>query len=328
MSHLSFLRASDPLTLAAAAAESGAHLPGGADPSLVLRGAAPLGRAGRDEVAAFHDGIGFDELAATRAGACFVAPRHLDRVPAGTVALVTDHPRDAFAALAAMLHPGCLRPYSVVANQGIDPGARVHAGALIERGAVIDPGAIIGPGAEIGAGTFIGALTVVGAGVRIGRDCAIDAQVSLAHALVGDRVLIHPGARIGQGGRALRLGRVIIQDDVEIGANAAIARGELTDTVIGEGSRIAALATVAGRYKTARIAARPPPPPPPPPGAANTGLTGSSQPHASDSEIVLSTTRMNRIREIDLDNDTITVEAGSITARNASLAAPRTRAAT
>ncbi len=259
MSQLSFLRSSDPLTLAAVAAETGAHLPSGADPSLVLRGAAPLGRAGRDEVAAFHEGIAADELATTRAGACLVAPRHLAHVPAGTVALTTNHPREAFAALAVMLHPGSIGPSTVVANHGIDPSARVHAGALIERGAVIDPGAIVGPGAEIGAGTFIGALTVVGAGVRIGRDCAIDSHVSLTHALLGDRVLIHAGARIGQGGRALRLGRVIIQNDVEIGANAAIERGELTDTVIGEGSRVAPLATVAAGVTTARgarIAAR------------------------------------------------------------------------
>ena len=252
MSDLAFYRASDSLTLASVAAESGAYLPETADPSLVFRAAAPLARAGREDVSVFHDGLAIDDLHATRAGACLVAPRHLEAVPSATIAVVTDHPRDAFRRLAAMLHPESLRPGSAITNRGIDPSARVHAGALLERGVVIDPGAIIGPDAEIGSGTFIGAHALIGAGVRIGRDCAIDSQVSLRYALLGDRVLIHAGARIGQGGRGVRLGRVIIQNDVEIGANAAIERGTFSDTVIGERSWIGALAYVASDVVTPR----------------------------------------------------------------------------
>ena len=116
---------------------------------------------------------------------------------------------------------------------------------------VIDPGAIVGPDVEIGAGTFVGAGSVIGAGVRIGRDCAIDAAVTLSHALLGDRVVVHAGARLGHAEResttARRepsLGRVIVQNDVEIGANATLARGGFADTVIGEGARIDALASV------------------------------------------------------------------------------------
>ena len=245
MSQLAFFRASDPLTLASVAAESGAHLPENADPSLIFRAAAPLERAGRDEVAVFWEGMDLDDLLATRAGACLIAARHLERVPRGTVALVTDHPRDAFRRLAAMLHPRSVRPASAVAGAGIDPGARVDPGARLEFGVVIDPGAIVGPGVEIGAHTFIGAQCVVGSGVRIGRHCALDAHVSLSDALVGDRVVIHAGARIGHSSRDMRLGRVIIQNDVEIGANVAIERGHLTDTVIGEGSHIGPLVTIA-----------------------------------------------------------------------------------
>ena len=244
MSHLAFFRVSNPLTLASVAVESGAHLPEHADLSLIFSAAAPLERAGRDEVSVFHDGMDLDDLLATRAGACLIAPRHLNRVPAGTVALVADHPRDAFRRLAAMLHPRSIRPASAIGGEGIDPGARVHASARFEAGVVIDPGAIIGPGVEIGVNTFIGAQTVLGAGVRIGRECAIDAQVSVSDALLGDRVIIHAGVKIGQGARELRLGRVIIQNDVEIGANAAIARGRFTDTVIGEGSKIGCLMMV------------------------------------------------------------------------------------
>ena len=244
MSHLAFFRAAAPLSLATVAAESGAHLPENADPSLVFRAAAPLGRAEGDEVAVFCEGTDLDDLLSTRAGACLIAARHLDRVPPGTVALVTDHPREAFRRLATMLHPRSVRPASAVANEGIDPAAHVHPSAQLEFGVVIDPGAIVGPDVEIGARSFIGAHSVLGAGVRVGRDCALDAHVSVSDALLGDRVIIHAGARIGQGARDLRLGRVIIQNDVEIGANVAIERGRLTDTVIGEGSQIGGLVTI------------------------------------------------------------------------------------
>ena len=245
MSHLAFFRASDPLTLASVAAESGSHLPGHADPSLIFRAAAPLARAGRDEVSVFCDGMDLVDLLSTGAGACLVAARHLDHVPPGTIALVTDHPYEAFRRLATMLHPRSVRPGSAIANRGVDPAARVDPTARLEPDVVIDPGAIVGPGTEIGARTFIGAHVVLGSGVRVGRDCALDAHVSVSDALLGDRVIIHSGARIGQGARELRLGRVIIQNDVEIGANTAIERGCHVDTVIGEGSQIGSLVTVA-----------------------------------------------------------------------------------
>ena len=113
----------------------------------------------------------------------------------------------------------------------------------------IDPGAVIGPRAEIGAGTVIGAGAVIGSNVHIGRDSAIGSGASIIHALIGDRVIVHPGCRIGQDGfgyvmgaaghvKVPQIGRVIIQDDVEIGANTTIDRGAMSDTVIGEGTKI------------------------------------------------------------------------------------------
>ena len=251
MSRLSFFRAPAPLSLAAAAAEIGAQLGEGADPSRTVRGVAPLDRAERDDATAFFEGLTIDDLMETRAGACVVAPRHLHHVPRGTCALVTDQPRETLRRLAAMLHPASLRPASLVGGTGIDPSARVAASARLEAGVVIDPGAIVGPDVEIGAGTFVGAGSIIGAGVRIGRDCAIDAAVTLGHALLGDRVIVHAGARLGHAERdpaAQRrepsLGRVIVQNDVEIGANATLARGGFVDTVIGEGARIGALAWI------------------------------------------------------------------------------------
>ena len=251
MSQLSFFRASAPLSLAAAAAELGAHLGEGADPSRIIRAVAPLDRAEHDDASAFFDGLAIDDLLETRAGTCLIAPRHLHHVPSGTCTLVTDQPREALRRLAGMLHPASLRPGSLVGGTGIDPSARIAASARLEAGVVVDPGAIVGPDVEIGAGTFVGAGSIIGAGVRIGRGCAIDAAVTLSHALLGDRVVVHAGARLGHADndpaasrRAPSLGRVIVQNDVEIGANATLARGGFADTVIGEGARVGALAAI------------------------------------------------------------------------------------
>ena len=106
---------------------------------------------------------------------------------------------------------------------------------------------MIGPRAEIGAGSIIGATAVIGADVLIGRDCVIGAGCSIMHALIGDRVVIHPGCRIGQDGfgyagakqkKIPQTGRVIIQNDVEIGAGTTIDRGSIRDTTIGEATKI------------------------------------------------------------------------------------------
>jgi UDP-3-O-[3-hydroxymyristoyl] glucosamine N-acyltransferase len=136
------------------------------------------------------------------------------------------------------------RPQAVF-GPGVAPGAVVHPDARLEQDVTVDPGAVIGPRAEIGRGTVICANAVVGPDVRLGRESAVGAGATLVNALIGDHVVIHQGARIGQssadvapGQTASRAGRVILQDDVVIGANATIDRGSVRDTVIGEGSRI------------------------------------------------------------------------------------------
>jgi UDP-3-O-[3-hydroxymyristoyl] glucosamine N-acyltransferase len=113
----------------------------------------------------------------------------------------------------------------------------------------LGPGVVLGPGVEIGRGTVIGPNTVIGAGVTIGRNCTISSNVSIECAHLGNNVVLHAGARIGSEGfgwlehgisnrKIPQLGRVIIQDRVEIGANSAVDRGALGDTVVGEGTKI------------------------------------------------------------------------------------------
>ena len=113
----------------------------------------------------------------------------------------------------------------------------------------VDPSVVIGPHAEIGSGSVICAGSVIGPNVRLGRNVTIGAGATIVHALVGNDVIIHSGVRIGQDGfgfamgpqghlKVPQVGRVIIQDRVEIGANTTIDRGANRDTIIGEGTKI------------------------------------------------------------------------------------------
>jgi UDP-3-O-[3-hydroxymyristoyl] glucosamine N-acyltransferase len=139
----------------------------------------------------------------------------------------------------------------------------VHPSARIEAGVTIDSFAVIGPRAQVGGGTLVAAGAAIGANVCVGRQCAVGAGATIMHALIGDRVVIHAGARIGQDSfghpagaeRAAKMPhvrRVIIQDDVEIGANATIDRGSIQDTVIGAGTKIDNLVRIAHNVRIGR----------------------------------------------------------------------------
>jgi UDP-3-O-[3-hydroxymyristoyl] glucosamine N-acyltransferase len=228
---------------------TGATLGPGADPERRIRDVAPLDEAGPDDLAFLDNPQYLDLFRATRAGAAFVAPRYAGDAPAACAILVSPQPYRAMALTMARLHPRALKPRSSFGETGVSPAAFVHSAARLEPGVVVDPGAVIGPGAEIGAGALIGANAVIGPEVRIGRDSVIGAQATIACALIGDRVIVHPGVHIGQDGfgfalgprghlKVPQIGRVIIQDDVEIGAGSTIDRGANRDTVIGEGTKI------------------------------------------------------------------------------------------
>ncbi|WP_298108694.1 UDP-3-O-(3-hydroxymyristoyl)glucosamine N-acyltransferase [Bradyrhizobium sp.] len=216
--------------------------------SLVIKGVAPVDLAGPTDLA-FVDGKKFaGALATTRAGACLMPKRFADLAPEGLLVLQTEHPYRAFVAVHRELYPQSLRPSSLFETDGIFEGATIHPTARLESDVTVDPGAVIGPRAEIGAGSLIAANAVIGPDVTIGRGCRIGAGCSITHTLIGDRVVIHPGCRIGQDGfgytedaaqqKIPQTGRVIIQNDVEIGAGTTIDRGGIRDTVIGEASKI------------------------------------------------------------------------------------------
>ncbi len=219
-----------------------------------------------------------ENLSSSRASACILSRHHSDLLPKHMIGLIAKDPYVAMTRVLTQLYPDATTPSALFENSGVSPSAIIHSLARLEPGVTIDPGAVIGPRAQIGTGTVIGAHAVIGADVCIGRHCNIGAHVTIMSALIGDRVIIHPGARLGQDGygyalsgnafeKTPQLGRVIIQDEVEIGSNTTIDRGALRDTIIGEGTKIDNLVQIGHNVIIGRGCAI----------VAQTGVAGSSE---------------------------------------------------
>jgi UDP-3-O-[3-hydroxymyristoyl] glucosamine N-acyltransferase len=244
MEHPGFFVKTGPIALGEVARVAGAELAPGADGTRLFTGVTTLAEAGPTEVSFLDNKKYLSQLAATQAGACLVHPALAARVPKGTVALVSKAPYRSFALVLQRFYPDAMWP------KVTEPGATgVHPTAMLEEGVVVEHGATIGPEAMIGRGSRIAAGAAIGYRVAIGRGCYVGAGATVTHALVGDKVTIHAGVRIGQDGfgfamgreghlKVPQVGRVIIQDGVEIGANTCIDRGALKDTIIGEGTKI------------------------------------------------------------------------------------------
>ncbi len=250
MAQPAFFKQPPVSTLADIAASTGAHLVDATRGHQPITGLASLDEAGPMHLTFFDNHKYAAQLAKTKAGACFVSPRFEASVPAHVAVLRSTAPFRAFVSIAREFHTDALRPQSWFDNAGVAPSAVIHPSAHLEDAVVVDPLAVIGPGVEIGTGSVIGSGAVIGADVRIGRNCNVGAGTTIQAALIGNNVLIHPGCHIGQDGygfiffgseghiKVPQTGRVLIQNDVEIGAGTTIDRGSLRDTVIGEGTKI------------------------------------------------------------------------------------------
>ena len=237
-----FFRRAGPHSVGAIAANVGAVVAED-DAARMLHGVAPLQSATADDLSFLDNRRYVDTLAATAAGAVLVHPDLRAHVPAGCIALVTEAPYLAWARATGMFHP----PRGLV--PGIHPSAVIDPTATIDATAQIGALAVIGARAVIGAHCLIEPHAVIGDGVVLGAGCRIGAQASVSYAILGARVYIYTGARIGQDGFGFatgpagmvtvpQLGLVRIDDDVEIGANSTVDRGSAQDTVIGMGTRI------------------------------------------------------------------------------------------
>jgi UDP-3-O-[3-hydroxymyristoyl] glucosamine N-acyltransferase len=268
MSEPVFFSRAARISLADVVACTGAAVLDGADLSAIISGVAPLDEAGPGELTLLSSSENVMLLETSRATACFVTPADAPRVPKATLALVMGEPSRGFALAMRRLFPQAIRPTSLVGTAGLNPGASIHPEARLEQEVIVDPGVVLGPRAEIGSGSVIGANSVIGSDVRVGRDCMVGPQATITHALIGDRVIMHSGVRIGQPSvdfglmrvalppRGLPwvpgIGRVIIQDGVEIGANSTIDRGTVGDTVIGEETRIGNLVRIGANVTVGR----------------------------------------------------------------------------
>lgn len=248
MEHPGFFEKSGPFPLSEVAAGCEAELAEGFDPSIMVSDVRPLDSADSNVISFLDNKKYVEQLETTSAAACFVAPKFLEKVPSGTVPMIAPAPYRSFAKALALFYPEAMRSKS--AGFGIDEfSGFVHPSAQIEDGVIIEPGAVIGREAHIGRGSQICAGAVVGYRCMVGRDCYIGPSASVTHSLIGNNVIIHAGVRLGQDGfgfamgpsghlKVPQIGRVIVQDDVEIGAETAVDRGALDDTIIGEGTKI------------------------------------------------------------------------------------------
>lgn len=214
-----------------------------------VRGVSPVYRAKDGDLCYILSKRSSPEFETSEATAVICSEALARLVPGHIAVLVSDNPHTAFAKAGALLHSDAMQPKPNIAGEGVHPSAFVDPTALLEEGVTVEPMAVIGARARIGSGSRIGATAVIGHDVKIGRDCSIAAGASVICAYLGNGVIIHNGARIGQDGygyapgpagmeKIVQIGRVVIQDKVEIGANTTIDRGTMDDTVIGEGTKI------------------------------------------------------------------------------------------
>ena len=252
-----FHAAAGPFPLAQLAQVAGVAVPEGAGDRL-FSGVATLQSAGPEDVSFLDSRRWLPSLRESRAGAVVLSAENAGAVPDGMVALISPAPVLAFARIANLLYP------PPVANGRRHPTAVVGQGAVIGEGCEIGPYAVIEDGVVLGPGCIVGPHAHIGRNCVFGAGCRILSHVTVTHCVAGDRVTLNPGCRIGSEGFGFattgrgehvtvpQLGRVMLGDGVEVGANACIDRGSGNDTVLGPGTRLDNLVMLGHNVRTGR----------------------------------------------------------------------------
>lgn len=250
-----FFKRQPPQTLEAIAKIAGGKIVG--DPAAKIEDVAPLDVAGEGQIS-FLDNIRYkDSFLKSRAAAVIVGEAAAAFAPPGMALIVSPNPYKSYALVAQSFYPDEYPPANISPAAHIDLSAKIGAGCVIEPGAVIKAGAVIGDGCWIEPGA------VIGEGVELGAQCRIGANATVSHAVIGMATRLYPGVRIGQDGfgfaidpaghvKVPQLGRVIIGDHVEIGANSTVDRGAGPDTEIGSGAWIDNLVQIGHNVKIGR----------------------------------------------------------------------------
>ncbi len=252
-----FFTSRGPFTLADIAERTGSSLSNAASGDVSITGVASLETAGDGDISFLIDKKRLKDFQSSNAVACFVSADSVDDAPTGMAVLINKDPRLAFAIVSTMLFPEAEADGQISASANIAPSAEIGEGTTVE------PGAVIEAGASVGSGCIIGANSVIGPNVVLGDGCRISKNVSITHSIIGNNVIVHSGASLGQDGfgyvqdgqglrKVPQLGRLIVHDDVEIGANSAVDRGTSDDTVIGQGTKIDNLVQIGHNCRVGR----------------------------------------------------------------------------
>ncbi|MBN43037.1 MAG: UDP-3-O-(3-hydroxymyristoyl)glucosamine N-acyltransferase [Alphaproteobacteria bacterium] len=246
-----------PIVLSDLAELAGATLSEGSDRTLLIDDVAPLDIAGAREISFLDNRKYISAFESSNAAACIVAPEHAERAPAGMALLLSETPYRGYARIAHAFYMTEAVKTGVHAKAFVDETAILGAGVTVAASAVIEADVRLGDGVVIEAGA------VVGRGVTVGPGTVLGVGASLSHCDVGARCQLHPGVRIGTRGFGFdmsaeghldvpQLGRVIVGDDVEVGANSTIDRGAGPDTVIGDGCKIDNLVQIGHNVRLGR----------------------------------------------------------------------------
>ena len=233
-----------PLTLGELARIADAEPGSNCDPERVIHDVAPLDVAGPDNLSFLDNPKYVESFRESNAGACVVAAKFAGDAPSGMALLLSERPYRSYARIAKAFYPG-----ASAQTPNLHPRAIIDSTATIGQDCMIGANAVIAAEVVLGDRVRIGAGAVIETAVSIGAESGIGANASLSHCDIGARCLLHPGVRIGQRGFGFdmspegyldvpQLGRVIIGNDVEIGANSCIDRGSGPDTFVGDGCKI------------------------------------------------------------------------------------------
>jgi UDP-3-O-[3-hydroxymyristoyl] glucosamine N-acyltransferase len=229
------------------------------DAEAEVRALAPLDRATESDLSFLANARYAGMYERTRAGTVLIAPEFAELETTAAARIVVEKPHDAMLTVLPKLYRAPRR------EPGVHATARLGRGVSLGEEVTIGPYAVIGDGAVVGDRSWVDSHSVIGAGVVIGPDVRIFPGVTLySGTTLGSRVWVHAGARLGSDGfgyvfrngahdKIPHIGRCIVEDDVEIGANTTIDRGSFDDTVIGAGTKIDNLVHVAHNVRIGRL---------------------------------------------------------------------------
>lgn len=257
MVDITFFKNNGPFTLGQIAEICEAELKDSEKSAVSIKDIATMSNAGEGEICFFYDKKAKARAAEIKLSACVTTAEMADLVPSGVAVLVSANPKLSFLKLNQRMYA------EVQPKADISSSARIAPSAKIGQNTYIGENVVIEAEVEIGENCIIEHNAVISRGCKIGNSCRIGAGAQIAYCHMGNECYIYSGARIGLDGfgfmvingkhqRIPQIGRVIIGNDVEVGANSCIDRGALDDTVIGDGCRIDNLVQVAHNDKLGR----------------------------------------------------------------------------